>query len=111
MVLVARLDDGETHDATDLHAVTPTPIQGQGVTDQRDCWAGFSISSPVGSVETRASCAGKVHFVLAEHPAVTTAARNAELGPNEFSYLSPKPERSIKNRTNLRVQMQVIASN
>lgn len=110
MVLVTRLDDAETHDATDNHAATPIRIRGQGTTDPIGCRVDFSISLPGGSAETGTSCAGKVHFVLAEHPALTTEIRNAEFGPDDFSDLSPRPERSVKDCTNRRVQMQAIAS-
>ena len=111
MLLVARLDDAEFHDATDHYAMTATRIQGQGVTEPEDFWFGHSTLLPGVGAGTGAVSTDKVRVALAGHAVVTTAGADMGLGPCCSACLPSSAERCIQGRANQPVQMPVIPSN
>lgn len=111
MLLVARLDDAEFHDATDHYAMTAIRFQGEGVTEPEDFWVGLSTLLPGVGAGTGAVPTDKVRVVLEGHPVVTTAGADTGLGPCCSACLPSRAERCIQGHANLPAQVPVIPSN
>ena len=111
MLLVARLDDAEFHDATDHYAMTAIRFQGEGVTEPEDFWVGLLTLLPGVGAGTGAVPTDKVRVVLEGHPVITTAGADTGLGPCCSACLPSSAERCIQGHANLPAQMPVIPSN
>ena len=111
MLLVARLDDAEFHDATDHYAMTAIRIPGHGVIEPEEFWVGLSTLLPGVGAGTGAVPTGNVRVASEGHPVVTTAGADMGLGPCCSACLPSSAERCIQGHANLPVQMPVIPSN